>query len=307
MWRPKHSEKYPCQQQRFRKPAGQRPSPSLVRDGRSERWCRPAHKPHKVNETVTVYYRFHPLSGTRATTLESRSHRGEPIVVVADSEGQRYHLPLWMTAPDAAQWSLRDRPPLSHSALSELRDLIAAWSAEPAPPATGDRDEISKAREVAKDADVRAAAPSQPARGCETGGGGRSGGADCGGDGRHRSGRERWSLLLPYWPRVSAPLPVKNSEVVSKNTKSSALNCERRRANSSSSMRSLVRRGEGAPGSGSPSASPSQPIARYRCCSSSPAAPSMAWSRRQRRALRSEPKTMRRCSTVMNTTRSTST
>ena len=166
---------------------GSSPAP----DGHSVRWCRPAHKPHKVNETITVHYRFHPLAGTRATTLENRSHRGEPIVVVADSDGQRYHLPLWMTAPEAAQWGLRDRPRLSHSALSELRDLIAAWSAEPAPPATGDRDEISKAREAAEDADLRAAAPGQPAGGCETGGGGRSGGADCGGDGRHRSGRER--------------------------------------------------------------------------------------------------------------------
>ena len=166
-------------------------APSLVRDGRIARSCRPAHKPHKVNETVTVHYRFHPLAGTRAKTLENRSHRGEPIVVVADCDGHRYHLPLWMTAPEAAQWGLRDRPRLSHSALSELRDLIAVWSAEPAPPATGERDEISKAREAAEDAEVRAAGSGQPAGGRETGGGGRSGGADCGGDGRHRSGRER--------------------------------------------------------------------------------------------------------------------
>ena len=60
----------------------------------------------------------------------------------------------------------------------------------------------------------------------------------------------RRSLLLPYWPSVSPPLPVKNSEVVSKNTRSRALNRSRRRANSSSSMRSLVRLGEGASGSG---------------------------------------------------------
>ena len=33
-------------------------------------WCRPARKPHSVNETVTVHYRFHPLAGTRAKTLE---------------------------------------------------------------------------------------------------------------------------------------------------------------------------------------------------------------------------------------------
>ena len=189
--RPKPSHGCPDQRRGCPKPGGRRPSRNRGRDGRSARWCRPAHKPHKVNETVTVHYRFHPLAGTRATTLENRSHRGEPIVVVADPDGQRYHLPLWMTAPEAAQWGLRDRPRLSHSALSELRDLIAAWSAEPAPPATGDRDEISKAREAAEDADVGAAAPGQLGGGCETGGGGRSGGADCGGDGRHGSGRER--------------------------------------------------------------------------------------------------------------------
>ena len=51
--------------------------------------------------------------------------------------------------------------------------------------------------------------------------------------------------------------------------------------------------------SGSPSASPS----KRRACAS---APSMAWSRRHCRALRSEPETKRRCSTVMNTARSTS-
>ena len=189
--RPQSMVRCPDQQRGSPKPAPQQPSRNRAQDGHSGLWCRPAHKPHKVNETVTVHYRFHPLAGTRATTLESRSHRGEPIVVVADADGHRYHLPLWMTAPEAAQWGLRDRPRLSPSALSELRDLIAAWSAQPAPPATGDRDEISKAREAAKDADVRAAGSGQPAGGCETGGGGRSGGADCGGDGRHRSGRER--------------------------------------------------------------------------------------------------------------------
>ena len=190
-WRPKRSEGNPYHQQGCPRSSGRRSSSSAVRGGHSVRSCRPAHKPHKVNETVTVHYRFHPLAGTRAATLENRSHRGEPIVVVTDCDGQRYHLPLWMTAPEAAQWGLRDRPRLSHSALSELRDLIAVWSAQPAPPATGDRDEISKAREVAEDADVRAAGSGQPAGGRETGGGGRSGGADCGGDGRHRSSRER--------------------------------------------------------------------------------------------------------------------
>ena len=148
--------------------------------------CRPAHKPHKVNETVTVHWSFHPLAGTRATTLENRSHRGEPIVVVADSDGHRYHLPLWMTAPEAAQWGLRDRPRLSHSALSELRDLIAVWSAQPAPPATGDRDEVSKATEAAEDADVRAAGSGLPGNSDLTPTAER----------RHRTGAPRRHLLI---------------------------------------------------------------------------------------------------------------
>ena len=164
-------------------------SPS--RDAHSVLSCRPAHKPHSEYETVTVHYRFHPLAGTRVTAVEHRSHRGEPILAVSDSDGRRYHLPLWMTAPEAAQWGVRDRPRLSLSALSELRDLIAAWSAEPARPATGDRDEVPDAKEAAEVPGVRAATPGQPAGGCETGSARRCGGADCGGDGRGRPGRER--------------------------------------------------------------------------------------------------------------------
>ena len=189
----KHSKGCPDRQQGCSIPARRQPSPNPVQGGRTGRWCRPAHKPHKVSETVTVHYRFHPLAGTRARILEQRSHRGEPIVAVADSDGRRYHLPLWMTAPEAAQWGLRERPRLSHSALSELRDLIAAWSAEPGRPATGDRDEIPQTREAAEVLDIRAAAPGQPAGGGETRGARRSGSVDCGGDGRPGSGAARGS------------------------------------------------------------------------------------------------------------------
>ena len=132
----------PARRRGFTKPAPYRPSRNPGRDWSSGQWRRPAHKPHSANKTVTVHYRFHPLVGTRVTAVEHRSHRGEPIVAVADSDGRRYHLPLWMTAPEAAQWALRERPRLSLPALSELRGLIAAWSAEPALPATGERDEI---------------------------------------------------------------------------------------------------------------------------------------------------------------------
>ena len=62
-----------------------------------------------MSETVTVHYRFHPLAGTQVQTLERRSHRGEPIVVVADAKGRRYQIPLWMTLPEAARWEVRKR------------------------------------------------------------------------------------------------------------------------------------------------------------------------------------------------------
>ena len=187
-----------CRPQCSPTPAPPTPAPNPSQDARSAPSCRPAHKPHSANQTVTVHYRFHPLAGTRVTAVEHRSHRAEPLVAVADSDGKRYHLPLWMTVPEAEKWGLRERPRLSLSALSEVRDLIAAWSAEPARPATGERDEISNAGKAAEDADVRAAAPGQPGGSGERRGGQRSGGADCGGDAPAHAPVQRISLALPH-------------------------------------------------------------------------------------------------------------
>ena len=62
-----------------------------------------------------------------------RSLRGSPIVVVADAQGKRYHIPLWMTLPEAAEWGLREVPRLSLAALADLRDLLSAFLREPSP------------------------------------------------------------------------------------------------------------------------------------------------------------------------------
>ena len=78
-----------------------------------------------------MHYQFHPLAGQRVTCVGRRSLRGDPIVVVADADGKRYHIPLWMTFPEAAQWSLRDMPRLSRSALADLRQLLSAFLREP--------------------------------------------------------------------------------------------------------------------------------------------------------------------------------
>ena len=65
------------------------------------------------DEEVTVHYRFHPLAGQRVACVGRRSLRGDPVVVVADGQGKRYHSPLWMTLPEASQWGLREVSRLS--------------------------------------------------------------------------------------------------------------------------------------------------------------------------------------------------
>src|SRR3954468_2597786 len=71
-----------------------------------------------------------------------------------------------------------------------------------------------------------------------------------------RSGR--WSLETPRWPRLSPPLPANISEVVSNSTTDRLLNRPRRRSNSASSIRSLVRRGARVAPLWAASSSPSQ-------------------------------------------------
>ena len=78
-----------------------------------------------------MHYQFHPLAGQRVTCVGRRSLRGDPIAEVADADGKRYHIPVWMTLPEAAQWSLRDVPRLSRAALADLRQLLAAFLGEP--------------------------------------------------------------------------------------------------------------------------------------------------------------------------------
>jgi len=103
--------------------------------------CEHAHKPHIATEKVTIHYRFRPLGGTQAIKLRHDSRRGEPPLFVADSNGRRHLIPPWMTAPEPALWDLCERPRLSWSVSSELRDLVATVAGEPSSPETGARDE----------------------------------------------------------------------------------------------------------------------------------------------------------------------
>lgn len=148
----------------------------------SARSSRPAHKPHIAGETVKVFYRFHPLCEQRARVLVHRSHRGEPVLMVADADGRRYLIPRWMTDPRAAEWTIREVPRLSRAALSELRGLVAMILHNPASPETGECHETTKTQAPAEEAAARATASDRSAEGREGGGRLGAGGPDRGGD-----------------------------------------------------------------------------------------------------------------------------
>ena len=123
------------------------------------------HKPHIAGETVTIIYRFHPICGKGVVKLGHRSHRGEPVVVVAGLAGRRYAIPRWMTDPEAAERNIRDVPWLSRAAMSELHGPVAMVLRNPVSPETGDCSETSKSGDPAERAGAHAAASDQPAEG----------------------------------------------------------------------------------------------------------------------------------------------
>ena len=99
--------------------------------------------------------------------LVRRSHRGEPVLMVADADGRRYLIPRWMTDPQAAEWTIRDVPRLSRGAMSELHGLVAMILHTPVSPETGECHGTSKTEDPAEEAAAGAAAPDQSAEGRE--------------------------------------------------------------------------------------------------------------------------------------------
>ena len=93
------------------------------RRGRIAVSCRPAHKSRIAGETAekfTVKFhegsdsisfkdsrRFHPPGGKRAVEPAHRSHRGEPVLMAADSDGRRYIVPCRIIDPGAAGLNIR--------------------------------------------------------------------------------------------------------------------------------------------------------------------------------------------------------
>ena len=161
-----------------------RAQPNPRQGAHSRRWCGQSHKPHIAGETVTVFYRFHPLGGKRAVKLGHRTHRGDPVLMVADSDGRRFTIPSWMTDPEAAEWTIRDVPRLSRTAMSELHGLVALVLCTPVSPESGDRNETSNAEDPAEKAGAHTTATDHPAEGGDGDGRHVVGGPDRAGDAR---------------------------------------------------------------------------------------------------------------------------
>ena len=84
--------------------------------------------PHNAHcfETVTVYYRWHPLFGLSLPVHRRRKSSNGERVFCQLPDGKFCSLPSWMLRPDCAQFSLGS-PLISVEALSELRNLLTAW------------------------------------------------------------------------------------------------------------------------------------------------------------------------------------
>lgn len=89
----------------------------------------PSHSAHHF-ETVTVYYRWHPLFGQSLRVRQrKKDHHGEWIVcqLIDDTS---LSIPAWMLSPDCTQFTLGP-PQIGIAALLELRDLLSALQAPP--------------------------------------------------------------------------------------------------------------------------------------------------------------------------------
>jgi hypothetical protein len=73
---------------------------------------------------VAIYYRFHPHFGKTLTATKRQSYRGEAVYLIQLQEGPLAYLPVWMTEPTAAAYTISSEPCLPLEALAELRRLL---------------------------------------------------------------------------------------------------------------------------------------------------------------------------------------
>src|SRR5437868_7141488 len=84
----------------------------------------PAHLHNAHNlETVTVYYRWHPLFGLALPVWRRSKYGDGERIYCKEPDGRICVLPEWMLRPECAQWCLGS-PLVSVDALVQLRNLL---------------------------------------------------------------------------------------------------------------------------------------------------------------------------------------
>ena len=90
-----------------------------------------SHSTHLVKtavaDTVTVYYRWHPLFGQTLNVYKRRRGRTGERKVCELGDGRTIAIPAWMLHPDCAQMLLGP-PQISLEALAELRRLLSDFA-----------------------------------------------------------------------------------------------------------------------------------------------------------------------------------
>ena len=73
---------------------------------------------------ITVYYPFHSLSGCTLQVI----NKAEKKVTVLDSNEQGLKVPVWMTAPEAALYTVEENPQIDVFAILCLAELVKSIS-----------------------------------------------------------------------------------------------------------------------------------------------------------------------------------
>jgi Family of unknown function (DUF5372) len=83
-----------------------------------------AHNAGCLAFDTVVTYPFHPLVGQTVLVVGGTEHAGARHLIVRKSDGAAFHIPAWMTAPEATSIQLRADPRLPVNQLFELRILL---------------------------------------------------------------------------------------------------------------------------------------------------------------------------------------
>src|SRR5437667_12521739 len=120
-------ESYDSREYTASKNLGRRPC-GIYRLGAQQKWSTSARlessQSHNAQEfeTVTVFYRWHPLVGQKLI-VHGRINRNGERVLCRLPDGTVCSLPAWILRPESSQFTLGN-PLVSVDALRELRDLL---------------------------------------------------------------------------------------------------------------------------------------------------------------------------------------